>query len=246
MLAAGAGLELVRRLDAGEGTVGFCAVRPPGHHATADPGAWASACSTTWRSPPRPWPSGASGSRSSTTTRTTATAPRTSSTRTRGCSTCRCTSGRCTPAPGRSTRSGRGAGAGTTLNVPLPAGTTGDVYRRALDELVVPAHRALRPHVAAALGRVRRPPGRPADRAGPVRRRLRRPHRSGWSRSSRRAGASSSSRAATTSRGCVTRSAASLAATVGVDVRPEPATGGDTGADRLAAVLNFHRADADG
>jgi acetoin utilization deacetylase AcuC-like enzyme len=33
-LAAGAGLEAVRRLDAGEGTAAFCAVRPPGHHAT--------------------------------------------------------------------------------------------------------------------------------------------------------------------------------------------------------------------
>lgn len=35
-LAAGAGLEVIRRLDAGEGEVGFCAVRPPGHHATSD------------------------------------------------------------------------------------------------------------------------------------------------------------------------------------------------------------------
>src|SRR5690349_14851452 len=34
MLAAGAGLEAVRRLDAGEGSAAFCAVRPPGHHAT--------------------------------------------------------------------------------------------------------------------------------------------------------------------------------------------------------------------
>lgn len=35
LLAAGAGLEAVARLDAGEGDVAFCAVRPPGHHATA-------------------------------------------------------------------------------------------------------------------------------------------------------------------------------------------------------------------
>jgi acetoin utilization deacetylase AcuC-like enzyme len=33
LLAAGAGLEAVRRLDAGEGSAAFCAVRPPGHHA---------------------------------------------------------------------------------------------------------------------------------------------------------------------------------------------------------------------
>jgi len=35
LLAAGAGLESVERLDAGEGDVAFCAVRPPGHHATS-------------------------------------------------------------------------------------------------------------------------------------------------------------------------------------------------------------------
>ena len=34
LLAAGAGLESVARLDAGEGDVAFSAVRPPGHHAT--------------------------------------------------------------------------------------------------------------------------------------------------------------------------------------------------------------------
>lgn len=34
--AAGAGLELVRRLEAGEGDVGWSMVRPPGHHALAD------------------------------------------------------------------------------------------------------------------------------------------------------------------------------------------------------------------
>ena len=35
-MAAGAGLEVIRRLEAGDGDVGFCAVRPPGHHATSD------------------------------------------------------------------------------------------------------------------------------------------------------------------------------------------------------------------
>ena len=34
LLAVGAGLEAVTRLEAGEGDVAFCAVRPPGHHAT--------------------------------------------------------------------------------------------------------------------------------------------------------------------------------------------------------------------
>jgi len=34
LLAAGAGLAVAERLAAGEGDVGLCAVRPPGHHAT--------------------------------------------------------------------------------------------------------------------------------------------------------------------------------------------------------------------
>jgi len=33
MLGAGAGLETIARLDAGEADAGFCVVRPPGHHA---------------------------------------------------------------------------------------------------------------------------------------------------------------------------------------------------------------------
>jgi acetoin utilization deacetylase AcuC-like enzyme len=43
------------------------------------------------------------------------------------------------PGTGRSDETGVGAGAGTTLNVPLPAGTTGDVYLDALDTVVAPA-----------------------------------------------------------------------------------------------------------
>ena len=58
--AAGAGLTAIDRLDAGEATAAFCAVRPPGHHATP-PGPWASASSTTWRSRPRRWPTATSG-----------------------------------------------------------------------------------------------------------------------------------------------------------------------------------------
>lgn len=36
LLAAGAGLDAIERLDRGEADAAFCAVRPPGHHATAD------------------------------------------------------------------------------------------------------------------------------------------------------------------------------------------------------------------
>jgi acetoin utilization deacetylase AcuC-like enzyme len=40
---------------------------------------------------------------------------------------------------------GVGSGAGFTMNVPLPPGTTGDAYRRAFDELVVPRARVFAP-----------------------------------------------------------------------------------------------------
>ena len=40
------------------------------------------------------------------------------------------------PGTGRHDEIGHGAGEGTTLNIPLPAGATGDVYLRALDEVV--------------------------------------------------------------------------------------------------------------
>ena len=43
------------------------------------------------------------------------------------------------PYSGRAEEVGRGAGHGATLNVPLPAGATGDVYRRSIADLVAPA-----------------------------------------------------------------------------------------------------------
>jgi acetoin utilization deacetylase AcuC-like enzyme len=43
------------------------------------------------------------------------------------------------PGTGAVSEVGAGAGAGATVNVPLPAGAAGDSYRRAFDEVVVPA-----------------------------------------------------------------------------------------------------------
>ena len=42
------------------------------------------------------------------------------------------------PGTGDVDETGSGAGAGTTLNIPLPEGTTGDVYLQAFDEIVAP------------------------------------------------------------------------------------------------------------
>jgi acetoin utilization deacetylase AcuC-like enzyme len=43
------------------------------------------------------------------------------------------------PGTGTLTETGEGAGLGTTINLPFPAGTGGDAYRAAFDEVVVPA-----------------------------------------------------------------------------------------------------------
>ena len=42
------------------------------------------------------------------------------------------------PGTGRLTETGSGAGAGTTLNLPMPPGATGDVYLQAFDEVIAP------------------------------------------------------------------------------------------------------------
>lgn len=49
------------------------------------------------------------------------------------------------PGTGRLDEIGAGAGVGTTCNVPLPAGATGDVYLRAFDEVIAPLLEGFRP-----------------------------------------------------------------------------------------------------
>lgn len=49
------------------------------------------------------------------------------------------------PGTGWVDQTGQGLGAGETVNVPLPAGATGDVYLAAFDELVVPVAHQARP-----------------------------------------------------------------------------------------------------
>ena len=43
------------------------------------------------------------------------------------------------PGTGRFDEVGEGAAVGSTLNIPVPSGSTGDVYRKAVTELIVPA-----------------------------------------------------------------------------------------------------------
>ena len=51
----------------------------------------------------------------------------------------------CYPGTGRAGDVGGAGAAGTTLNVPLPPGATGDVVRRAFDRLITPAVEAFTP-----------------------------------------------------------------------------------------------------
>ena len=123
------------------GTVSATSPSPPADHPVTMPcaiGRWDSACSTTLPSAPPSWRSTASELPSSTGTSTTATARRTCSTTTPVCSMCRPTSRPCIPGTGQLRETGAGDGTGSTLNLPFPAGTAGDTYRAAFDDVVVP------------------------------------------------------------------------------------------------------------
>lgn len=138
LLAAGAGLEVVRRLERGEGDVGFCAVRPPGHHALA---------------------SQAMGFCLFNNVAVAAAHLRDRGERV-AIVDYDAHHGNGTqdlfwsdpdvfyvsmhewpqyPGTGGIHEVGAGAGRGTTLNLPFPSFATGDVYRRSLDEVVLPA-----------------------------------------------------------------------------------------------------------
>jgi acetoin utilization deacetylase AcuC-like enzyme len=135
--AAGAGLEAVERLEAGEGDVAFCAVRPPGHHAT----------------PRQPM-----GFCLVNNVAVTAMALADRGERVlivdydahhgNGTQDVFFRDPRVLyvsfheyplyPGTGAIEETGWGDGAGTTINFPFPAGATGDVYRSALDEVLRP------------------------------------------------------------------------------------------------------------
>ena len=136
-LAAGAGLAAVEALLRGEGDAAFCAVRPPGHHATpttamgfclvsniAVVAAWLAERGE------RVWILDVDAHHGNGTQTAFESDPRVLFVSLHEWP--------LYPGTGRATETGTGDGVGTTLNVPLPAGATGDVYLSAFDEVIAP------------------------------------------------------------------------------------------------------------
>jgi len=137
-LAAGAGLDAIERLDRGEADAAFGIIRPPGHHAT---------------------PRRAMGFCLLNNAAVTAAALADRGERVlivdwdahhgNGTQDAFYDDPRVLyvslheypqyPGSGRVDESGRDAGIGTTVNLPLPSGATGDVYLAAIDEVLLPA-----------------------------------------------------------------------------------------------------------
>ncbi|WP_419924691.1 histone deacetylase [Candidatus Poriferisocius sp.] len=137
-LAAGAGLAAIECLDGGEADAAFCAVRPPGHHAT---------------------PARSMGFCMFNSAAVCAQALADRGERVlvvdydahhgNGTQDVFWEDNRVMfvswhqyplyPGTGGLLERGEGAGAGTTINLPMPAGATGDAYRQGWDDAVLPA-----------------------------------------------------------------------------------------------------------
>ena len=137
MLAAGAGLDAVERLERGEGDAAFCAVRPPGHHALAaramgfclfnNVAVTASALAERGE---RVLLVDVDAHHGNGTQDAFYDDPRVLYVSMHEWP--------LFPGTGSLHETGRGEGTGTTVNFPFPAGTSGDAYLAAIDEVVLP------------------------------------------------------------------------------------------------------------
>ncbi len=136
-LAAGAGLTAVAELAAGNGDAAFCAVRPPGHHATPFRSMGFCLFNNVAIAAARLIAGGErvlivdyDAHHGNGTQDIFYESPDVLYVSLHQFP--------AYPGTGALDETGAGAGHGTTLNVPLPPGATGDVYRRAFDEVVIP------------------------------------------------------------------------------------------------------------
>jgi len=143
-LAAGAGLAAVRALRAGSANAAFCAVRPPGHHATTDRSMGfclvsniAVVAAALASEGEKVWVFDFDAHHGNGTQDVFYDDPRVLFVSTHQWP--------LYPGTGRRTETGEGLGIGTTLNIPLPPYTTGDVYLKAFDEVIAPVVDRFRP-----------------------------------------------------------------------------------------------------
>ncbi len=136
-LAAGAGITAVEALRSGRGDSAFCAVRPPGHHASATESMGfcmisnvAVVAASLADSGERVMVFDYDAHHGNGTQAVFYDDPRVLFVSYHQWP--------LYPGTGNVDETGHGAGAGTTLNIPLPAGATGDVYLKAFDEIVAP------------------------------------------------------------------------------------------------------------
>jgi acetoin utilization deacetylase AcuC-like enzyme len=142
--AAGAGPDAIERLDRGEGEAAFLALRPPGHHATARQAMGfcilnniAVAAAVLAERGERvlivDWDVH-HGNGTQAVVWADARVAYVS-----------VHQSPLYPGTGLVEESGEGPGAGTTVNVPVPPGTTGDAFRAAVDDVVAPLAEQFRP-----------------------------------------------------------------------------------------------------